>query len=198
MAHQTEFSAFNTKCYVVAHLGILVPHGGTPKFGQNGNHFSVDACASGEDMKTQDNKTNSFRLRVYDDELLTALYALADNGKFSSMNELLNRALTVGVKQMKEGDKRQIQSEKAVFERSDDKLNELNKKVKDVSVTVDDIFVMMNVMEMLVSTLYNAELMRVKNEAVSSELIESGYLSSLPDYIQRVKDSLIKRFMKKE
>lgn len=150
-------------------------------------------------MKAQDKKNNSFRIRVYDDDLLTSLYELAELKEFASMNELICTALSIGIQKMYvERGKRKLLAKDVIEESTDSKLNELIKSSKANMKTLDDVFVMLNVVEMLMSTLYNVELCERKGESVSSEMIESGYLSELPRNIQRVKDSLIKRFTKKE
>ena len=50
--------------------------------------------------KTQDTKNNSFRVRIYDDEVLTQLYELANLHLYGSMNELMNEALKQGLEKM--------------------------------------------------------------------------------------------------
>jgi hypothetical protein len=160
--------------------------------------FQRRYCAR-RDMKTQDKKNNSFRIRVYDDDLLTSIYELAELKEFASMNELICTALSFGIEKMYiERGKRKAFTAKDVQESGDVKLNELIKRSKAQTTTLDDVFVMLNVVEMLMSTLYNAKLLDLKGESVSSEMIESGYLSELPENIRRVKDSLVKRLAKKE
>lgn len=148
--------------------------------------------------KTQDVKNNSFRVRIYDDELLTSLYELAGLKEFGSMNELMNAVLAVGIDKMYlERGKRKAFAENAQ-NASPVRYDEVIKKLKGIEVTQDDIFVMMNVMEMLLATLYNNEAMKLKGEAVNLELLESGYMSQLPDNVQQIKDKLIRRLSKKE
>lgn len=150
-------------------------------------------------MKAQDKKNNSFRIRVYDDELLTSINELFELKEWKTMNEFLCTALGIGVQKMYvERGKRKMLAKDVIEESSDSKLDELMKSSKANTKTLDDVFVMLNVVEMLMSTLYNVELCERKGESVSSEMIESGYLSELPRNIQRVKDSLIKRFTKKD
>lgn len=151
-------------------------------------------------MKTQDKKNNSFRIRVYDDELLTSIYELARLKEFDSMNELICTALGIGIEKMyvERGKRKTFQNNDIVEKSSDTKLNELIKCSNANTKTLDDVFVMLNVVEMLMSTLYNVKLSDLKGESVSSEMVESGYLSELPENIRRVKDSLVKRLAKKE
>ena len=71
------------------------------------------------------------------------------------------------------------------------------KKLKEMSLSLDDVLVLMSMVEMLTSTLYNVETARVKGEPVDAELIESGYFSTLPEQLQGIKDKLIERMQKK-
>ena len=57
---------------------------------------------------------------------------------------------------------------------------------------------MMSVIEMLVTTLYNNEAMKLKGEEVNIELMESGFMAQLPENIQQVKDAITKRLSRKE
>ena len=67
-----------------------------------------------------------------------------------------------------------------------------------MSLSIDDVLVLMSMVEMLASTLYNVELARTKGEAVSEDLLESGYFSSLPEQLQEIKDRLIARMDQKK
>jgi len=147
-------------------------------------------------MKTQDRKNNSFHVRVYDDDLLTSIYEMAALKEFSSMNELMSEALRIGIEKMyiERGKRKRFPTSSTSLASSEEILS----KVKAANVTLDDVFVMMTCVEMLMSTLYNVELSKQKGEQISSELMESGYLSDLPEHIKRVKDSLVKRLTDKE
>lgn len=148
--------------------------------------------------KTQDTKNNSFRVRIYDDEVLTQLYELASLHLYGSMNELMNEALKQGLEKMylTAGKQKKFaeQENGAPFNRYDEML----KRQKSTEHTVDDVFVMMSVIEMLVTTLYNNEAMKLKGEEVSIELMESGFMAQLPENIQQVKDAITKRLSRKE
>ncbi len=143
----------------------------------------------------KDVKNNSFKVRVYDDDLLTSLNELYTTGKFESMNDLMNRALAIGVEKMYlEFGKRKALPEKMDPEPNlPAQLGMMMGKIHENSLNLDDIFVMMNCIETMVATLYNIQLAQVKREPISTELIESGYLSTLPVSMQAVKDQMIRR-----
>ena len=150
--------------------------------------------------KEQDTLKNSFRLRIYDVETLKSIEELMKTKQFDSMNELLNRAVRIGIEKIYvEYGKRRILP--GVSGEKDDavdvRLERIEKKLKDMSLSLDDVLVLMSMVEMLTSTLYNVELSKTKGEAVNAELLESGYLTTLPDGLQEIKDKLIERSEKK-
>lgn len=151
--------------------------------------------------KTQDKKVNSFHVRIYDDDLLKSVNELYGLGEFESMNELLNTALAIGAEKMylERGRRRVLDAAKDKdSDMTNVKMDELLKRIKNIETTNDDVFVMMSAMEMLVSALYNVKTMELKGEDVSAELLDSGHLSAPPENVQQVKDSLVRRFKKKE
>ena len=56
---------------------------------------------------------------------------------------------------------------------------------------------MLNVLETMITTLYNIEHARIRGEQVSTELMDVGYYAQLPADFQAVKDELINRMNKK-
>jgi len=163
--------------------------------------FCVGATAPGEVMKrTQDKQKNAFFVRIYDDETLQSVYELFGTKQFDSMNDLLNQALRVGIEKiyLDYGKRRALPFAGAPTEQPNVRLEAIEKKLKEMSVSLDDVLVLMSMVEMLTSTLYNIETSRVKGEPVDAELIESGYFSTLPEQLQGIKDKLIERMEKKK
>ena len=157
--------------------------------------------AIGDTMtKTQENYKNAFWLRVYDVETLKSIYELYDTKQFESMNDLLNRAVRAGIEKMyiDYGKRGALKAPTAVPVQDSQKLDEIEKKLKEMSYPLDDVLVLMSMVEMITSTLYNIEVARLKGEAVSADLLESGYFSALPANLQEIKDRLIARMEKKK
>lgn len=145
--------------------------------------------------KEKDVKNNSFKIRVYDDDLLTSINELHLTGQFESMNDLMNRALAIGIEKMylEFGKRRALPDMADPNPNVSAQLVMMANKIHENSLNLDDIFVMMNCIETMVATLYNIQLAQVKKETVSTELIESGYLTTLPASMQAVKDQMIRR-----
>ncbi len=145
--------------------------------------------------KEKDIKNNSFKIRVYDDDLLTSINELHLTGQFESMNDLMNRALAIGIEKMylEFGKRRALPDMADPNPNVSAQLVMMANKIHENSLNLDDIFVMMNCIETMVATLYNIQLAQVKKEPVSTELIESGYLTTLPASMQAVKDQMIRR-----
>ena len=132
---------------------------------------------------------------MYDDDLLTSINELHLTGQFESMNDLMNRALAIGIEKMylEFGKRRALPDMADPNPNVSAQLVMMANKIHENSLNLDDIFVMMNCIETMVATLYNIQLAQVKKEPVSTELIESGYLTTLPASMQAVKDQMIRR-----
>ena len=63
---------------------------------------------------------------------------------------------------------------------------------------LEDIFVMQNAGEAILSTLYNIERTKNSGESVTSDLMDRGYLSQLPPFVEDVKNTLIERLKRKQ
>lgn len=148
----------------------------------------------------KDKKNNSFHLRIYDDDLLTSIYELNDTGQFDSMNELLCKAVAIGIEKiyLAYGKKKALSSVVEPCVPEAEKTEEILRRIKHMELTVNDLFVMLSVIENMETTLYNVEAAKSSGEAVSAELMDSGYFSSLPERYQAIKDKLIARIEKKK
>lgn len=151
--------------------------------------------------KTQDKKKNSFYVRIYDDDVLTSIYELSKTKQFSSMNDLLCQALSIGIEKiyLSYGKKKALRSDASEpIMPATEKIDEMLSRLKNMELTVNDLFVMLSVIEMMNTTLYNVEAAKSNGEAISSELMDNGYFSTLPMRYQTVKDKLINRIEKKK
>ena len=152
--------------------------------------------------KTQDKLKNAFWLRIYDVDTLQSIHELIETKQFDSMNDLLNQAVRAGIEKiyLDYGKRRALPSGYAPTSEAQPnaRLEAIEKKLKEISLSIDDVLVLMSMVEMLASTLYNVELARTKGEAVSEDLLESGYFSSLPEQLQEIKDRLIARMDQKK
>lgn len=148
-------------------------------------------------MKKNDIKKNRFLIRINDDDTLTYFYDLLNSGLFSSQNELLNRCLERGVPEIY---KEYFKNYPKGFERASAlEMEEVRtqKELKELRLTVDELFVMMNILESLVATIYNAQLKAIDGEPITVDMFESGLLADLPEYLASVKNEMVMRHMKK-
>ena len=148
--------------------------------------------------KTQETLKNAFWLRVYDVETLKSIYELLDTKQFDSMNDLLNRAVRAGIEKLylDFGKRRKLPTSTEGSEAGspfDVRFEGIDRRLKEMSLSLDDVLVLMSMLEMLTSTLYNVELVRMKGEKLTPDLVESGYFSTLPPAMQDIKDKLIAR-----
>ena len=149
--------------------------------------------------KEKDVKNNSFKIRVYDDDLLTSITELYQTGQFDSMNDLMNRALAIGIEKMylEFGKRKALSDPIDPNPNISAQLSNLTNILRQNTLDQDDLLVMMNCIEAMVASLYNIQLAQVKKEPISAELIESGYLYTLPQSMQAVKNQMIKRLDRK-
>ncbi len=144
-------------------------------------------------------KNNAFYVRVYDDDVLTSLYELIDTKQFDSMNDLMNQALSIGIEKiyLTFGKRRALTSAIEPVIPNAENTKEVLHKLKSMELTINDLFVILNVLEVMITTLYNVEVAKNTGESVSAELMDSGYFSTLPEQYQSIKDTLIRRIEKK-
>lgn len=146
-----------------------------------------------------DKKKNTFYVRIYDDDILTSVYELFETKQFASMNDLMNKALALGIEKiyLTYGKRRALSSAIEPETPASESLEKVSQQLRNMELTINDLFVMMNVLEIMSATLYNVEVAKNSGEAVSAELMDSGYFSTLPERYQEIKDKLIRRMEKK-
>ncbi len=149
--------------------------------------------------KEKDTKINAFKVSVYDDKLINKIKELYKIGQYESVNDLLNRALAIGIEKMyaEFGKPKTFANPIESNSNSSAQFGILMNNIYENSLTQDDLFVIMNCVEAMVATLYNIQLAQIKKDTVSIELIESGYLSTLPPSMQAVKNQMIRRLERK-
>ncbi len=142
---------------------------------------------------------NTFTVRVYNEDLFIALNELMATNQFESRNDLLNRALKIGIEKMyiDFGKRRALAQDSPPAIPVNVKLDDIERRVKQNSITVDDLFVMMSMIETLTTTIYNLERTKAQGDPVSAELMDSGFYATLPPEYQAVKDELIKKMSRK-
>ena len=77
-------------------------------------------------------------------------------------------------------------------------LKEIIKNTRIMTKKIDEVFVMLNIIEILDTTTFNAFRSIVAGEKVTPEQLDSGYYSMLPDNIAEVKNELIQEANKRD
>ncbi|MCM1360133.1 MAG: hypothetical protein NC132_06460 [Corallococcus sp.] len=143
-------------------------------------------------MKNTEKRKNEFKLRIYDEDTLINLDEIQKIGRFDSMNELLNKVIEKGSSVMLAGyGKRGILSEDTE-ELPDASHTEIRNKLTSIASTLDDIFVITSIIETLGAVLFNIENAKINDEPITTELLQSGAYSDLPDWLQEIKDMIIR------
>lgn len=135
---------------------------------------------------------NKFILRLYDLETAKSILELMQTGKFASKNELLNRAVQIGVEKIYlEFGKRKALASPIEVEKPDGvKIDEMQKAIKENRVLTEDIFVLMNSIEIITATVLNVLRAEVLGEDINADMIDGGLMARLPPYAQQIKDDL--------
>ncbi|MDR3318381.1 MAG: hypothetical protein LBS99_03005 [Clostridiales bacterium] len=143
-------------------------------------------------MAKDDVKNNQFLVRVASENTLILLEEIMKNGYFSTKNAMLNRCLDVGapllLRQITGKDFNAVEQTSAVAS------PDIERKLKQLEINGEDLFVLLNVIEHMTATLYNAKLCELSGEPIAAEDLMSGRLSVLPDNLNAVKAELIKRY----
>ena len=143
---------------------------------------------------------NDFRVRLYDLEIVKSIDELMNTGNFESMNELLGYAIGYGIEKiyLEYGKKKMLSQAIPAELPQDERLRKIERILADIKIMLEDIFVMQNAEEALLSTLYNVERAKNVGEEVTSELMDRGFLSQLPLFVADVKNTLIERLKRKQ
>ena len=143
---------------------------------------------------------NDFRVRLYDLEIIKSIDELMNTGNFGSMNELLSYAIGFGIEKiyLEYGKKKMLSQAIPGELPPSEQLRKIERDVRDTKIMLEDIFVMQNAGEAILSTLYNVERTKNDGESVTSDLMERGYLSQLPPFVEDVKNTLIERLKRKQ
>lgn len=143
-------------------------------------------------MKKPEKRKNEFKLRIYDEDTLINLDELQKTGYFGNMNELLNKVIEKGAAAMLASfGKRGVLSDDSNNPQGTSLL-EIKNKLSSMSSTLDNIFVLTSIVETLGAIQFNIENAKISGEPVTEELLQSGAFSDLPEWLQEVKDVIIR------
>ena len=106
-----------------------------------------------------DKKKNTFYVRIYDDDILTSVYELFETKQFASMNDLMNKALALGIEKiyLTYGKRRALSSAIEPETPASESLEKVSQQLRNMELTINDLFVMMNVLEIMLSLIHISE-----------------------------------------
>lgn len=142
---------------------------------------------------------NSFHIRVYDLEIAKSIEELMKTGDFDTANELLGKAVAIGIEKiyLEYGKHKRLTKLESPEIPEGKRLDKIEVKLEKQRIMQEDMFILMNSIEAIVASILNVQRAEVNGEAVSGELIDSGYLSKLPPAYLEIKDNLVARFNRK-
>lgn len=149
--------------------------------------------------KKENLNTNRYPLRIADQDIIKWIDEIAKTNVFRSKNEILNHALRLSIPIIYKDvfDRNRVPGRSLVqnLDESDKTfpVELLEKKIKEMSFTTDEMFVVLNIIEYLITNLFNIELAKINGQSISDAEIRNGLLSNLPANLQRVKDEMINR-----
>lgn len=146
------------------------------------------------------NKSNEIRkfsqtIRIYDEQMLDYIDELLGAGYFASKNEIVNRAVEYGLPL--------IYSE--LFGKkiagggpsgnilNTDSGEQIKKDLREMRLTLDELFVIMNIIEYITTTSYNLQRAELNGIDIADDDVQSGIYSQLPQNLQEVKNEILQR-----
>ena len=133
----------------------------------------------------EDRIKNRVTLRVEKIDTLNLVESIMKSGKFGSRNEIFNMALEIGLPALydKTFDIKAKTQENAP--------NEV-KYLAGIKNIVGQQQISLNMLEYLVTILYNIEAAKAEGIQITTEYLESGCLEQLPDSLAKIKQEMIR------
>lgn len=147
----------------------------------------------------QKQQRNDFRVRLYDAETVKSIDELLKTGDFSSVNELLGKAIAIGIEKIYVGYGKRKRLELATMPTPEVpdvvKLENIKRELDNLRVLDEDMYILMNSIKGLTASVYNVLRANVKGEPLSVELLDDyGYMATMPDSYLEIENNLQARF----
>ena len=147
-------------------------------------------------MKKEQNIRNDFHIRVHDVDVAKTIDELLNTNQIDNANVLLNAAVAIGVESLSYTyGLRKSKSKPSTSDNSDDneKIDILTNLVKGLVRDISELLIGSNIQELLTALCFNMQYEKdVKGTKITSEMLESGILYELPDFIENVKATVVK------
>ncbi len=152
-------------------------------------------------MKKDDSQKkhkNDFRVRLYDVEVVKSIEELMGTGDFESANELLGKAVAIGIEKiyLEYGKRKRLAQAIPNLEMPEPvRLDRIEHELGKVRVLEEDMYILMNSIKAVVASIYNVHRANVKGEALNEEILNNySLMAELPEAYREIEDNLFKRF----
>ena len=144
-------------------------------------------------------RKNDFRVRLYNIEVVKSINELMKTGEFKSANELLERAIAIGIEKIyvERGKRKRKLLAQAVHNpemQANEKLDKIEREIAKVRIREEDMCIMLNSIKAVTASIYNIQRANIKGEPLNVELLDNyGYMSELPEAYREIENNLLKR-----
>lgn len=145
---------------------------------------------------------NYYHIRLYDAETVKSIDELIKTGDFSSVNELLGKAIAIGIEKIyiEYGKRKRLELATMPTPEVPDvvKLEKIQQGLENLRVLDEDLYILMNTIKALSASVFNILRANVKGEPLNTELLDNyGYMATMPDSYVEMEDKLQSRFNRK-
>lgn len=144
-------------------------------------------------MKKETKIRNDFHIRIHDVDVAKAVEELMNTNQFDNANVLLNTAVAIGVESLSYTYGLKKSKSKLTVSDDNEKIDLLINLVKGITRDVGELLIGANIQELLTALCFNMQYEKdIKGTKITSEMLESGILYELPNFIENVKSTVVK------
>lgn len=132
------------------------------------------------------------KIRIYDEKIEEQLDKIKKSGYYTSYNEIIEQGLKLGLPILIKKIFNFKEFAKEEFEE-----NNQEERIKDLMRTQDEMFISIQILKCLISTIYNIQVSQIENINVSKEMIDSGVMGNLPEFLAKIENDMLKSLRKK-
>lgn len=145
--------------------------------------------------------TVDFTLRIHDATIQQLINEIAQ--EYGNRTAAVNACLAAGAPIVYEETFRKKANVEAQQKRTQESqgveaLLAMSKQIKELRLTQDDLYVMINNLEFMLASLYNIKVSEIEDQPVSIEMIKQGLLAELPEELRPIKQELQQRYQRKK
>lgn len=143
---------------------------------------------------------NHMTLRIHNVSIYQLVEELTE--EYGNMNLALNACLAAGAPIVYEETFRKKANVETLHRKTQESesveaLLAMSKQIKELRLTQDDLYVMINNLEFMLASLYNIKISELDEQPVNTEMIRQGLLAELPEELRPIKKELQQRYKRK-